>query len=282
MKPANNSSLTMYWNCCNDIVISRILNTVLHEIRQSIMYIDSAKAIWDDLSTHFSHTNIPKLFDLRKEIFYLNQGNMSISAYFTKFRSLNDELEVLSDMPKCTCNKCICNVNAKISTYMKSIMLAQFLMGLNEQYTVIQGHILMITPPPPLSKAYAILLQEEHQREKHIPTLPSEPTVMAVKQCNEYGNRNFKPAKKTTIDSSTLLCDYCQLQGHTRDKCLCLHGYPDWHRLHGKPKAKPRHQTGKSHSQANHVMGGDNSSQQLISTSGSNKKDASSFYESQC
>lgn len=53
----------------------------------------------------------------------------------------------------------------------------------------------------------------------------------------------FKPttarsnAKKP---ASTLECDYCHNNGHSRDKCFCLHGYPDWHRLYGKPKPKPR------------------------------------------
>lgn len=34
------------------------------------------------------------------------------------------------------------------------------------------------------------------------------------------------------------MCDYCKMQGHVKDKCFSLHGYPDWHRLHGEPKPK--------------------------------------------
>lgn len=158
IKHVSTSSLFMYWSRCNDIITSWILNTVSPEIRQSIMYMDSAQAIWSDLVTRFSHTNIPKVFNLRRELAYLTQGSMSISAYFTKFRSLHDELEIISEMPKCSCNKCICDVNQKLLNFMKSNMLSQFLMGLNEQFTVIRGHILMITPPPSLSEAYGILL----------------------------------------------------------------------------------------------------------------------------
>lgn len=46
--------------------------------------------------------------------------------------------------------------------------------------------------------------------------------------------------KKQLSDAIGVFCDYCQNSGHIRDKCFCLHGYPDWHRLHGKPKPKPK------------------------------------------
>ncbi|KAM3380920.1 hypothetical protein P3S68_006493 [Capsicum galapagoense] len=43
--------------------------------------------------------------------------------------------------------------------------LIQFLMGLNEVYTTIRGNILMITPLPTIGQAFALLIQEEKQRE---------------------------------------------------------------------------------------------------------------------
>lgn len=48
-----------------------------------------------------------------------------------------------------------------------NIQLTQFLMGLNDAYTGVRGHILMMKPLPSLNQSYAILLQEESQRESH-------------------------------------------------------------------------------------------------------------------
>ena len=31
------------------------------------------------------------------------------------------------------------------------------------------------------------------------------------------------------------------MPGHAKDQCFCLHGYPEWHKLYGKSKPKPRH-----------------------------------------
>ncbi|KAL8144668.1 hypothetical protein AgCh_003023 [Apium graveolens] len=36
------------------------------------------------------------------------------------------------------------------------------------------------------------------------------------------------------------------MTGHTKDICYCLHGYPTWHKLHGKPKPKPKNLSGRN------------------------------------
>lgn len=218
------------------------------------MYLHCAKAIWSDLYFRFSQTNIPKLFNLRKEISCLSHGNMSISAYFTKYRSLVDELDALSEFPRCTCGKCTCENNQKLENYMKSNRLAQFLMGLNDLYTVIRGHILMMMPPPTLSEAYGLLLQEENQIDKHSFHSPSnlESSAMAVKPYMDSSqNRGTRTVVKKPNDS--LCCDFCQTTGHSREKCFCIHGYPEWHKMFGKPKPKPRTQKQSTFKPTGHV-----------------------------
>lgn len=49
VKLASTFYLLMYWNRCNAVVISWLMNTISSEIRQSVMYMSTAKAIWDDL-----------------------------------------------------------------------------------------------------------------------------------------------------------------------------------------------------------------------------------------
>nr|XP_017233154.1 PREDICTED: uncharacterized protein LOC108207203 [Daucus carota subsp. sativus] len=111
VKPPSQSALLVNWSRCNDIVISWLMNTISFDIRQSVMYMSTAKAIWDDLAIRFAQTNVPRLFNLRKDIAYLSQGSLSISAYFIKFRSLNDELDELSSIPRCAST---CENNSKI------------------------------------------------------------------------------------------------------------------------------------------------------------------------
>lgn len=72
------------------MITSWLLNLVNVDIRNSVVYIQSAREIWIELEVRYAVSNIPKLFHLRKEIAHLIQGNMSISAYFTKFRTIHD------------------------------------------------------------------------------------------------------------------------------------------------------------------------------------------------
>lgn len=45
---------------------------------------------------------------------------------------------------------------------------------------------------------------------------------------------------KKSSEKSSLICDFCHMSGHLKEKCYCIHGYPSWHRFFGKPKPKPK------------------------------------------
>lgn len=180
-KPTTNSPLVIHWLRCNNMVTSWILNFVSVEIKNSIVYIPAARDIWIDLEVIYVVSNIPKLFHLRKEIVHLTLGTLFISAYFTKFRIIHDEIERLTSKPRCICNLCTCTVNNKLNELDQSIQLTQFFMGLNEAFTGIRGQILMIKPLPTLSHSYVMLLQEESQREHQVVSSSSENLAMTVK-----------------------------------------------------------------------------------------------------
>ncbi|XP_074343620.1 uncharacterized protein LOC141682828 [Apium graveolens] len=117
-------------------------------------------------------------------------------------------------------------------------------MGLGDQFTAIRGQLLLMHPVPSLNQAFSLLLQEESQREFAAGTYTpiTETMAMNVKYNSEFKPKTGVPpsvARKSTTNGS-LECDYCHNSGHNRDKCFCLHGYPEWHRLYGKPKPKPR------------------------------------------
>ncbi|KAF7154323.1 hypothetical protein RHSIM_Rhsim01G0035500 [Rhododendron simsii] len=89
------------WERCNDLVASWILNCVSDEIRSSILYAHTARAIWIDLSDQFLQSNAPQIYQLKRSISALKQEELSISAYFTKLKSLWDELNSLQAFQPC-------------------------------------------------------------------------------------------------------------------------------------------------------------------------------------
>lgn len=119
-------------------------------------------------------------------------------------------------------------------------------MGLNDQYTAIRGQILMMNPLSSLNTAYALLLQEEHQRNQlNVPAITTEVAAMSFKS---PGPRQLKPHTSKNSISSGLntstkptnsgSCSYCHQTNSTNNKCFFLHGYPPWHHLYGHPKPK--------------------------------------------
>ncbi len=82
----------------------------------------------------------------------------------------------------------------------------------------------MTDPLPSITKAFALVVQEERQRKINIPSYaPTGDSVTLFTRGeaprNNYGGRGqFQKRER-------LLCSHCGITGHTVDKCYKLHGY---------------------------------------------------------
>jgi hypothetical protein len=210
------------WVRCNNMVLSWLLNSVSREIANSVLFLNTASAVWTDLNERFSHSNGPRVFELKRSLSSLQQGTNSVSTYFTQIKSLWDELSSFRPLPTCTCG------GLKILTdFHHQEYIFQFLMGLNDSFSSIRGQILIIDPLPSINKIFAMILQEERQRlvalSRTIP-LYSEPIALISKAITKppIPNRFSKPYNRKERPS----CTHCGFLGHTMDKCYKLHGYP--------------------------------------------------------
>ncbi|XP_070057912.1 uncharacterized protein [Nicotiana tomentosiformis] len=79
-------------------------------------------------------------------------------------KRLWEELNTLNAHAQCNC-QCTCGAKANMHKAEQDRRLIQFLIGLNEVYTVVKGNILMMNPLPSIAHAFSILIQEEKQRE---------------------------------------------------------------------------------------------------------------------
>ncbi|KAL5568470.1 hypothetical protein UlMin_025045 [Ulmus minor] len=105
-KPTGTNPNLSSWIRNNNIVISWILNSVSKEISASIIFSVSAYEIWLDLKDRFQQSNGPRIFQLRRELMNHVQDQNSISVYFTKLKSIWEELS--NYRPNCTYGKCTC------------------------------------------------------------------------------------------------------------------------------------------------------------------------------
>lgn len=76
--------------------------------------------------------------------------------------------------------KNLCGALKNLIDYQHQKQLLQFLMGLNETFTIVRSQILSMDPLPSTSKAHALLLQEEKQREFHTIVSMAETTAFVT------------------------------------------------------------------------------------------------------
>jgi hypothetical protein len=147
------------WVRCNNMVLSWLLNSISREIANNVLFLNIVAAVWSDLNEHFSHSNGPRVFELKRSLSSLQQGTNSVSTYFTQLKSLWDELSSFRPLPTYTCGGLKILLDFHHQEY-----IFQFLMGLNESFSSIRGQILIIDHHPSINKIFAMILQEERQR----------------------------------------------------------------------------------------------------------------------
>jgi len=73
------------WNHCNMLIHSWIMNSVETSIAQSIVFLDNAIDVWNELKERFSQGDYIRISELQCEIFGLKQDSRSVSEFFYCF-----------------------------------------------------------------------------------------------------------------------------------------------------------------------------------------------------
>jgi len=68
---------------CNVMILSWIMRTLAPDIAESVMYIDSAKELWEELRERFFQGDYFRISDLLQEVQSIRQRDRSISQFFT-------------------------------------------------------------------------------------------------------------------------------------------------------------------------------------------------------
>ncbi|GJW24105.1 cysteine-rich receptor-like protein kinase 8 [Tanacetum coccineum] len=120
-------------------------------------------------------------------------------------------------------------------------------------YTNRRGLILLMQPLPLVAKAYNMLIQEEKQRDapKHQP-ITTPIAVNTFRNTHIPSQRNNNPntfmtntlAERRSTFRKGIFYAYCKKEGHSKDECYKLLGYPPGHPLH--KKYQPPSQRGRS------------------------------------
>ncbi|XP_076914078.1 uncharacterized protein LOC143572951 [Bidens hawaiensis] len=157
-------------------------------------------------------------------------------AYYTKLRSIWDEISSVLPTPRCTCDGCSCDIGRKVNEAKEKERLYEFLMGLDNEFSVIKTQILATKPIPNLNNAYHLVAEDERQRSISFEKKPTESAAFKVSLPNrregnssrEAPKRDKATMKETKRNDLVDHCTFCGKDGHNKEGCFKRIGYPEW------------------------------------------------------
>ncbi|CAL1405319.1 unnamed protein product [Linum trigynum] len=212
------------WERCNAMVMGWLKNSMLREVRLSVRYAETAQQIWSDLKERFGMGSMARLYQLRRSIALHQQEKVSVSGFYTKLRSLWDEIQSTAPIPKCTCGHCTCGIEKQMRDAEDSNRLFDFLIGLDDVFTTVRSQVLSMRPTPTLGEAFQMVSNDEQQR---LITSNRRPQVEAAALQTQ---RDPAPTDKGESHPCTPegrpFCTHCQKAGHFKDRCYEIIGWP--------------------------------------------------------
>ncbi|XP_076910059.1 uncharacterized protein LOC143567550 [Bidens hawaiensis] len=91
-KPETTHDNHMLWLRCDAMIRGWLTTAMDKEIRYIVRYANSAEEIWKDLQERFGKDNAPRAYELKRLLTLTKQDGSSVSAYYTRLRTLWDEI----------------------------------------------------------------------------------------------------------------------------------------------------------------------------------------------
>ncbi|XP_057760853.1 uncharacterized protein LOC130981267 [Arachis stenosperma] len=163
-KPNENDPLFEAWERCNTYIVSWINLSLSPDIAGSVIWNNSASDLWRDLRRRYYQGDKFRVAELQEELFQLKQGDASITAYYTKLKSIWEDLDNFRPVPNCESCDSICSCGLKVMReYRHEDHTTRFLKGLSEQYSVPRSQLMLMDPLPDIDTAFSMLTQQERQ-----------------------------------------------------------------------------------------------------------------------
>jgi len=160
------------------LIHSWILNSVDPSISQSIVFMENAMNVWNDLKERFAQGDLVRISELMQEIYSSQQDSKSVTTFYSELKVLWEELEIYLPMPSCSCKiQCSCEAMRTARTNHILLYVMRFLTG---SFNMVKSQILLMDPLPPMNKIFSMVLQHERQGNFTSIVEDSLPSINAV------------------------------------------------------------------------------------------------------
>ncbi|CAO2832574.1 unnamed protein product [Amaranthus hypochondriacus] len=225
-KPKERTIEEKAWKRCNNMVTGWFIASLERQIAKGIMYFKTATTIWADFEGRFGNPFSSQMYRFIEQLLNKTQEpELSIAEYFTKVKSLWDEIDDLRPLPTC-----IWNPTNNFIKIQQDQRILTFLMKLDQEYSQVRSNLLMHKDLPNVTKVYRMLLQEEYHKGINRVTNEIEPIAFATEKWRSpQARRSTNNAKKPSY-----YWEYCKIAGHSINRCFQIHGCPNKNKNQGR------------------------------------------------
>lgn len=204
-KPVKQNADYQNWERADSMVMAWIINATDQKLHGSISHATTARDVWLDLEERFAQANAPRISQLWRNLCLMQKDEgLSVTEFYTQFKSLYYELNELQPLPSCTCG-----ASKELMKREEDQQLHLFLGGLDsEQYNHVKTTILNSDPLPSLRRALNHILREEARYNTE-----REKGNVKVEQGAAFYSNNGRRQKR---DGPKLTCDHCGKGGHIK------------------------------------------------------------------
>ncbi|XP_072054255.1 uncharacterized protein [Arachis hypogaea] len=161
-KPELDDALYESWERCNTLVVSWINRSLSAEISTSVIWNNVASDLRKDLKHRYCKGDRFRVAELEEEMYQMKQGELTVTTYFTKLKSIWEQLSGFKPVPDCVmCSETYGCGLAKMREYKDESYTVRLLRGLNEQYSNVRSNIMLMNSLPNVNTAFSLLTQQE-------------------------------------------------------------------------------------------------------------------------
>ncbi|KAK2988057.1 hypothetical protein RJ640_001998 [Escallonia rubra] len=218
--PTKEDDLYEKWYVENQKVKRWLLMSMSPEIMKRYIRLPTARDIWKALSKAFyDGSDELQVFVLNQRAFSAKQSGRTLSAYYGELTEFFGELDHR--------DKVIMESENDVESYRKSVQRQRvhiFLAGLDGEFEQVRAEILRKDPIPELEACHALIRRESVRRTKMV---EESETTEASTMVTRYRPSQNQLKPTNAADKSTYKCTHCNQNGHTKNRCYELVGYPE-------------------------------------------------------
>nr|GLL22003.1 hypothetical protein CCACVL1_06334 [Ipomoea trifida] len=203
-------------------------------LMQRFIRLQTAKEIWEAVAkTFYDGSDETQIFELNRRSFSTHQNGRPLSLYYNELVGIFQEIDARVQTKENNAEVII-----SLHKHMTRLRVHIFLAGLDPKLNQARSEILRKDPPLDLESCYAYVRKDHNQRQTmEEPKVQSDSMVHLTARTRPSNSHQAK-GKKYVTKANNYTCAHCGEDGHSKQRCYEIIGYPEWWDFTKKPRKK--------------------------------------------